>query len=149
MDWSTTDSEKKPKWLIAVFILFFIMVGGTFWYDWKVEKQARDKVLDLLSALSPAVRVTIDGHEHPPAPVLEALARLRHVQAHHSQPLKPVRVEIRDGGTTIELAVAQDSTRPDEYWVFRPGPNHHNDPLGENLGRIEVQSFGQAHTLAP
>jgi hypothetical protein len=56
--------------------------------------------------------------------------------------IKPIQVEIRDGSKTIKLVVAQDSERPDEYWLFRPGPNYHNDPLGEFLGRIETRTFG-------
>jgi hypothetical protein len=138
--------EGRSKWIVALVILviLIILVGwGSLWYEKRTENRAREVVLNALNDLSPNASVTIDGEPTQQAPVLEALKRLQHEEAHHSYPLKPIQVEIRDGSKTIKLVVAQDSERPHEYWVFRPGPNYHNDPLGEFLGGIETRTFQQ------
>jgi hypothetical protein len=136
--------EKRPEWLGAgvIFIILLIFAGwGLLAYEEVTEKRAREAVLSALNELSSTASVTIDGEAQEPAPVLEALRALKHVDAHHSYPLESHQVEIRDGSKTINLVVAQDSERPDEYWVYRPGPNFHNDPHGEFLGRIETKVF--------
>ena len=140
------DLEGPRRWLVAavIVIILIILVGwGLLGYEQLTEKRAREAVLSALNDLSPNAGVTIDGEARRQALVLEALKGLKHVEAHHSYPLKPLEVEIHDGNKSIKLVVAQDSDRPSEYWVFRPGPNFHNDPLGEFLGRIETRTFGE------
>lgn len=144
MDWLGKQLEERPKW-VAAGVIFFILVflagwGGLF-FERYTEGRARDAVLSMLSDLSPNATVTINGEARPQVPVLEALRRVHHIESHHSSPLKPIEIEIRDGAKTIKLIVAQDSERPDEYWVYQPGRNYHNDPLGEFLGRTETQVF--------
>jgi hypothetical protein len=144
MDWLGKHLEERPKW-VAAGVIFFILVflagwGGLF-FERYTEGRARDAVLSALSDLSPNATVTINGEARQQAPVLQALRRVHHVESHHSSPLKPIEIEIRDGAKTIKLIVAQDSERPDEYWVFKPGRNYHNNPLGEFLGCIETQVF--------
>jgi|GEM_PF-2029447 len=146
MNWAVRarDLEGPRRWLVAavIVIILIVLVGwGLLGYEQLTEQRARESVLGRLNDLSPNAGVTIDGEVRAQAPVLEALKGLRHVGSHHSYPLEPLRVEIRDGNETIELVVAQDSERPDEYWVYRPGANYHSDPLGEPLGRIETQVF--------
>lgn len=135
---------KTTKWVAAFVILVILTIfagWGSLIFELYTERRARDAVLSALSDLSPNATVTIDGKTRQQAPVLEALRRLHHVESHHSYPLKPIQIEIRDGTKTIKLIVAQDSERPDEYWVYQPGRNYHNDPLGEFLGCIETHVF--------
>ena len=144
MKWLVKDLEKRPKWVAAFVILVILIIfagwGGLI-FEKYTERRARDAVLSALSDLSPNATVTIDGKARQQAPVLEALLRLHHVESHHSYSLKPIQIELRDGTNTIKLIVAQDSERPDEYWVYQPGRNYHNDPLGEFLGRTETHVF--------
>jgi hypothetical protein len=144
MDWLEKNLEERPKWVIAGVIFFFLAFlagwGGLF-FEKYAEERARDTVLSALTGLSPNATVTINGEARPQAPVLQALRQVHHVESHHSSPLKPIEIEIRDGAKTIKLIVAQDSERPDEYWVYQPGFNYYNDPLGKFLGRTETQVF--------
>ena len=144
MKWFLKDSEARPKW-VAAGVIFFIMVflagwGGLF-LERYMEGRARDAVLSALNDLSPNATVTINGQTRQKEPVLEALRRVQHSESHHSSPLTPIEVDIRDGTKAITLVVAQDSERPDEYWVYRRGRNYHNDPLGEFLGCTQTQVF--------
>jgi len=145
MNWPWMNLKEQPEWLppaLVIWVILMMFVGwGSLVFEELTERRAREAILSVLGDLSPNASVTINGDARQQAPVLEALRGLHHVESHHSYPLEPLQVEIRDGNKTIELVVAQDSERPDEYWVFRPGANYHNDPLGESLGRIETQVF--------
>ena len=144
MDWLAKNWEERPKWVVAGVIFCFLVVlagsGGLF-FERYMEGRARDTVLSALSELSPNATVMINAGTREPAPVLQALRRIHHVESHHSHPLKPIEIEIRDGAKTIKLTVAQDSERPDEYWVYQPGRNYRNDALGQFLGCTETQVF--------
>jgi hypothetical protein len=144
MKWGMKDFKERPEWSIAVVILaiLLIFVGwGSLMFEEFMETRARDAVLSALNDLSADATITVNGEPRQTAPVLEALRRTQHIESHHSYPLKPIEVEIRDGPKTIKLVVAQDSERSDEYWVYRPGPNLHNDALGEFLGSTQTQVF--------
>jgi hypothetical protein len=138
------DREVSPKWavpFVVVVIVFLAAVWGILILEDFVEKRAREAVLSALNDLSPTATVTINGQTRQKEPVLEALRRVEHIDSHHSSPLTPIEVDIRDGSKTITLVVAQDSERPNEYWVYRPGRNYHNDPLGEFIGRAQTEVF--------
>ena len=141
MNWLKKNLEERPKRVAAGVILIMLVGWGGLFLERYMESRARDTVLSALNELSPNATVTINGEAREPAPVLQALRRIHHVESHHSYPLKPIEIEIRDGVKTIKLNVAQDSERPDEYWVYQPGRNYHNDPLGEFLGSTETQVF--------
>ena len=144
MKWGMKDFKERPEWSIAVVILaiLLIFVGlGSLMFEEFMETRARDAVLSALNDLSADATITVNGEPRQTAPVLEALRRTQHIESHHSYPLKPIEVEIRDGTKTIKLVVAQDSERSDEYWVYRPGRNLHNDALGEFLGSTQTQVF--------
>lgn len=152
MKWNFRDPEARPKWVAAgviFFILVFLVGWGGLFLERYMESRARNAVLGALNDLSPNATVTINGHPRQKEPVLEALRKVQHIESHHSYPLKPIQVDIRDGAKTITLVVAQDSERPDEYWIYRPGRNYHNDPLGEFIGRTQTQVFrGDSQALA-
>ena len=144
MKWPLKNSEAQPKWAAAGVILVFLLVAvgwGSLIFEDFMERRARDAVLSALNDLSPNATLTINGHIRQKEPVLEALRKVQHIEPHHSYPLVPIQVDVRDGAKTITLVVAQDSERPDEYWVYRPGRNYHNDPLGEFIGRTQTQVF--------
>ena len=144
MKWLAKHFEERPMWAAAGVIFFILIIlggWGSLFLEEFVEKRARDAVLSALSDLSPNATVTMNGEARQTAPVLEALRRVQHIESHHSYPLKPIEIEVRDGAKTIRLVVAEDSERPDEYWVYQPGRNYHNDPLGEFLGRTQTSVF--------
>jgi len=136
--------EVPAKWAVPFVIVVILLVavgfGGLIFTDF-MKTRARDAVLSSLNDLSPNATVTINGQARQKEPVLEALRSVRHIAAHHSSPLTPIQVEVRDGEKTINLVVAQDSERPDEYWVYRPGRNYLNDALGEFIGSTQTQVF--------
>jgi len=136
--------EFRPKWVVPFVIFVPLLIAACFGLlilDDLMEKKARDAVLSALNDLSPNATVTINGQTRQKEPVLEALRRLEHIDSHHSSPLTPIKVDIRDGSKTITLVVAQDSERPNEFWVYRPGRNYHNDPHGEFIGRTQTEVF--------
>jgi hypothetical protein len=136
--------EQRPKWVTAfiiVCVLAFLAGWGGLMFEYFNERRARDTVLSGLNSLSPSATVTVDGQPRQAAPVLEALRKVQHIDSHHSSPLTPIEVDIRDGNKIITLVVAQDSERPNEYWVYQPGRNYHNDPLGEFIGRTQTEVF--------
>jgi hypothetical protein len=144
MGWPERNWKEKPEWLAAfvilVILIIFVGIGSLIYEQW-TERRAREAILSNLSKLSSNASVTIEGEARQQTPILEALKGIQDLESHHSYPLRPLQVVIRDDSRAIELVVAQDSERPDEYWVFRPGANYHNNPLGEYLGRIETQVF--------
>ena len=139
------DSEARPKWLAAgvIFVILLIAIGwGSLFFEDFMENRARNAILSALNDLSPNATVTINGHPRQKEPVMEALRKVQIIESHHSYPLAPpMQIDVRDGAKTITLVVAQDSERPDEYWVYRPGRNYHNDSLGEFIGRTQTKVF--------
>ncbi len=144
MKWDLRDKEAQSKWIAAgvIFVVLLVAIGlGSLIFEDFIESRARDAFLSAVNDLSPNATVTINGNTRQKEPILEALRKVQHIESHHSYPLAPIRVDLRDGARTITVAVAQDSERPDEYWVYRPGRNYHNDPLGEFIGRTQTQVF--------
>ena len=144
MKWFLKSAEVPPKWAVPFVVVVIVFVAGGWGIlilDDFMEKRAREAVLSALNDLSPNATVTINGQTRQKEPVLEALRRVEHIDSHHSSPLAPIEVDIRDGSRTITVVVAQDSERPNEYWVYRPGRNYHNDPLGELIGRTQTEVF--------
>ena len=142
MNWlNRTVPERWQAPFLILVVLGMLGVFGIIAFEQMNESRAREEVLIALNDISPNASVTINGKAQPITQVLEALRTLHHVDPHHSSPVLPIRVEIRDGSKTINLVVARDSERAHEYWVFKPGWNYHNNPLGEELGAIQTDFF--------
>jgi len=129
-----------PPWVLPVFLFgMFALLVTVFLAEKVSEEHARDA---LLAAVGRASRVRVNGQlVATPSPFLRALQSVHHVPGHHSGPTTPVTIELEGGGPTIAVIIARDSERPTEFWVYRPGPNWHNDPLGQEAGRITVASM--------
>ena len=142
MNWldRTVPERWQAPFLILV-VLGMLAVFGVIAFDQMNESRAREEVLSALNDLSPNASVTLNGKTQQSTQVLEVLRTLHQVDPHHSFPILPIRVEIREGSKTIDLVVARDSERSEEYWVFKPGWNYHNNPLGEELGAIQTDFF--------
>jgi hypothetical protein len=115
--------------LLAVSILAMgTIVGSIFLAERVVETRARR---DLLHTIAQSSGVALNGEWlSDPSVVLIALRGLTRVPAHHSSPTAPIEIRLQSGPDTIALIIARDSDRPQEFWVYRPGSNWHNDPLG-------------------
>ena len=120
---------------LAVFNLFmFALVGTGFLADYLTEDHERKS---LLSAVSQSSGVAIDGRPlSDPSTVLVALRGLKAIPGHHSSPKEPIHLTLSGGPHTVEIIIARDSERPNEFWVYHPGRNWHNDPLGSYAGGI-------------
>jgi hypothetical protein len=118
----------------------FALVGTWFLAEEVTENRARR---ELLHAVSQASTVVINGRPLvDPTVTLSALRGTAHIPAHHSSPTAPIHLELRAGNTSTAITIARDSERPDEFWVYLPGSNWHNDPLGRDAGRIVSKPLG-------
>jgi hypothetical protein len=81
---------------------------------------------------------------NPAAAVVDVLRTLRW-EDHHSHPTQPFEVQIRCASrTTLRLALARDSQRTDEYWVFYNVNGGSAAPTVENeVGRLTTNIFAQ------
>ncbi len=131
---SSADPYERAKILIpAVFILFVVVVGG-FIADSVSEDNAREQ---LLAAVNRSITVRFEGRTlDRSTSILAVLRSLHHVAPHHTGPTNPLCLELVAADTTFAITIARDSDTPGEYWVYRPGHNWHNDPLGQEAGRI-------------
>jgi hypothetical protein len=122
---------KLPFFVMAM----FLFVGACFLADFRSENLARNTLVD---ATAGRPRVLLNGIPvDDPSVLLIAVGQLHHVGPHHSSPGEPIRLDFVIGHDTTSINLARDSERPDEFWVYRPGPNWHHDPLGQEAGRIE------------
>ena len=48
----------------------------------------------------------------------------------------------RSGPPANRVVIARDSVRANEFWVYRAGPNWHNDPFGQEAGRMTSADLG-------
>jgi hypothetical protein len=132
------DHKLVPDWALLLFVFILsIFVIGIFAIQRGSEAKARGKILAELRALPPDYRVILNGRAAEDGHILiAAIERLQSVQPHHSHPMEPIRVLITSKSKTVNLVMARDSGRPDEYWVFQPGPNLQGDPRGQEGGRV-------------
>ncbi len=125
-----------PARLAVAGHVFLLLVAGMFFLDYKSEDAARRAIQE---SAAHATAVVIEGARVTnDAALLAAFQEVKHVAAHHSSPRQPpIHLLIVTAQDTIPVILARDSERPHEFWVFRAGPNWHNDSLGQDAGRIE------------
>jgi hypothetical protein len=126
---------------LPVGILVLFAVVGTFLLAETLSEQRARRSLSAVVSQSSAV--SVNGQlVSDSATVFSALRRLTHVPAHHSSPTTPIHLELAYGHRVVAVTIARDSENPIEFWVYRPGPNWHNDPLGQDAGRIVSRELG-------
>jgi hypothetical protein len=134
MEASRTPEERKVMFIFGWVFVIFPLVGIWFLAEDVSERRART---ELQAALAASSTVYANGQPLPdPAPVLAALRGVTHVPAHHSSPTKAIYLRLTAGARTVAVIIARDSENPSEFWVYRPGRNWHNDPLGQDAGRV-------------
>jgi hypothetical protein len=116
------------------------LFAGTFFFaDIVSEYRARET---LVHATAGSPRVLLNGIPvDDPSVLVSAVRELRHVWPHHSSPGEAIRLEFVTGRDTTSINLARDSQEPDEFWVYRAGPNWSSDALGQAAGRIESPSL--------
>jgi len=137
-----TQSAEDRK---AVFITIACLVVGVFVGTWFLAEDLSEQRAqrELLGAVSRASIVVVNGQPIPEAAVaLAAFRGIRHVPSHHSGPTSPIHIELRDGRTSTAITIARDSDRPNEFWVYLPGANWHNNALGRDAGRVVSEPLG-------
>jgi hypothetical protein len=122
---------KVPFWVFAV---FGMAVAGVFIADRADENRAAREVRQ---AVDNATGARVNGEEvSDPAMLLASLQLLEHVSPHHSSPQAAIQIDLLRGSTSTRIIIARDSKEPAEFWMFLPGPNRHNQKLGQEAGRI-------------
>ena len=129
------SEQDRRATLLATFVLAMLtLVGTVFLADELTENHERK---GLLGAVSQSSGVALDGRPlADPSTLLVALRGLKAVPAHHSSPGTPIHLALTGGQHAVEITIARDSERPNEFWVYRPGRNWHNDPMGSYAGGI-------------
>ena len=136
----SSPDDRKAIGLAISCLVIFALVGAWFWAEDLSEDRARR---ELLRAVSHASTVTVNGQPlADPSVALGALRGTTHVPGHHSSPMSPIHFELRDGHTSTAITVARDSDHPDEFWVYLPGSNWHNSPMGRDAGRAVSEPLG-------
>jgi len=98
------------------------------------ENKAGDRLRD---AVSKASQVRLNGDVVADPTILLATLRLvDHVTAHHSHPNALIRIDLVNGASATQIAIARDSQNPSEFWTYLPGPNWYLDKRGQAAGRI-------------
>jgi hypothetical protein len=145
-EWSSRVSvpsslaDRKAVFLTVACLAIGVFVGTWFLAENLSEQRAQR---ELLSAVSHASIVVVNSQPIPESAVaLAALRGIRHVSAHHSSPTSPIHVELRNGQTSAAVTIARDSDRPNEFWVYLPGSNWHNNALGRDAGRVVSEPLG-------
>jgi hypothetical protein len=134
-----SDKDRLVKIITAVVIVLGLLVGGGFLADYLSEMQARKH---LLAAVDRSSGVILNGEPvTDTSVVLGALRTLAHAPSHHSSPTEPILLELLTSSDTVSIVIARDSERPEEFWVYRSGANWHNDPLGQDAGRVVSSDF--------
>ena len=135
-----SPGDRKPLLLVVAALIMGVFVGTWFLAEDYSERRAQR---ELLGAISHASIVVVNGQPIPESAVaLAALRGIRHVPSHHSGPTSPIHIELRDGQRSTAVTIARDSDRPNEFWVYLPGPNWHNDALGRDAGRVVSEALG-------
>ena len=136
----SSSENRKAVALVIASMAMGALVGTWFLAENLSEDRARR---ELLRAVSHAATVVVNGQPLPDTSVtLGALRGIRHMPAHHSSPTSPIRLELRDGHTSTAVTIARDSDRPNEFWVYLPGSNWHNNALGRDAGRVVSEPLG-------
>jgi hypothetical protein len=118
----------------------FLLVGTLLGAGAVSESRARR---ELVRAAHDCSGVFANGRRvEDPSVLLAALARLAHSDPHHSSPIDPVRLDLEVGHQRVGVVIARDSVRANEFWVYRAGPNWHNDPFGQEAGRLTSADLG-------
>jgi hypothetical protein len=143
-----SEYDRRVVLLVLAALGMFILVGGVFLAEHLSENRARRY---LLTAVTESSGVIVNGRRlSDPSVVLNALRGIRRVPAHHSSPSAPIHLLLEGGPEPVGIIIARDSNRPHEFWVYRPGSNWHNDPLGQDAGRIlsgELDGFLRSRGL--
>ena len=143
-----SERDRKNQLLVVFVLGMFALVGIVFLAGYLNENRARHQLLTVVAQSS---GVILNGQTlSDPSVVLAALGRLTSVPAHHSSPTTPIQLSLTGAPSAVAITIARDSQNPNEFWVYRPGSNLHNDPLGQDAGRIvssDLDSFLRSRGL--
>jgi len=128
-------NSKPLAVILAVLVLIAIVL--VFAGQDAAQLRARETLLRDLNVLKPPYRVQLNGRDTTePAAIVAALRAVTTVPAHHSGPDRPFLLDISDRQYNVLVTLAEDSQRPDEFWVFRTPPKSSPASLGQEVGRI-------------
>jgi hypothetical protein len=112
-----TVSRRLPVVSLGLFCVAILLA---FAIEKIIASAARSEVRTFLNGLQEAEVSINGGVVADPAPVLNALRSTTMMPPHHSSPTTRVRIVIRSNKGDLAVALARDSHRAQEYWVFYP-----------------------------
>jgi hypothetical protein len=137
----TSPEDRKAVVLTIAVLVGLALVGMLFLAEQASEARARR---ELLRAVSHASAVAVNGQLLvDPLLTLSALRGTTHIASHHSSPTSPIHLELREGDASTAVTIARDSDRPNEFWIYLPGANWHNNALGRDAGRVVSEPLSQ------
>jgi hypothetical protein len=121
-----------PKFIFGTAVITGLLLGASGTLIGRLE------VTYVLEHEDPNATVSIDGHPvQNPREVLNLLEAIQDLPAHHSHPIKRLRVDV-SGRRHTTLALGRDSDNAREYWVFYP---RHYITRENEIGRIITPLF--------
>jgi hypothetical protein len=136
------SSEDRKAVVLTVAVMAGMAIVGLLFLAEDVSEDRAQR--ELLRAVSHTSAVAVNGQPLvDPSVMLGALRGTRHIPAHHSSPTSPIHLELRDGSNSTAITITRDSDRPNEFWVYLPGSNWHNNPFGRDAGRVVSEPLGR------
>jgi len=105
---------------------------------------AQSQVAGFLESLSERYTISVEGRiVQNRDEVLAAVKAFADLPAHHSSPTRELHVDISDPPRHLQLALARDSSDPQEYWVFAPSPSKlaARASMKKDIGHIKTPVF--------
>jgi hypothetical protein len=121
-------------WILVTAVLFLVgILSANAWARHRIRAQ-------VANLIEQQAVVYIDGAKaKSPDRILRGLLSLRAAPGHHSHPLKRKTILISSRTSQIELAIAPDSERIAECWVYWPSYSPTLD-----VGRTELSDLSAA-----
>ncbi|MEN8150291.1 MAG: hypothetical protein ABFS86_10735 [Planctomycetota bacterium] len=134
-------------WAIAL-----ILMAGLCFFAWATREEglARERVRAFVRGLGENAHVLVDGEYflgERKRILLEPLADLGSLPAHHSHPEEAFLVVLLDGEERLELELCRDSERRREYWVYLLGGTEFREM--NEIGRITTEVLDDLVPVRP
>ena len=130
---ASTKILGAPFLLFGIPILLGIILIGI------VQVNERERVLDWLHNAGTDVTVAINGTLAPnPQQIVNELKLIHPIPTNHSHPTTTYQVQLQAKASSLTLYVAQDSSDPEEFWVFSP---RYRTTSNNEIGKIQISIF--------
>lgn len=145
-------ADPRPGARGFVWTIAAVMMVGLCFFAWAAREEGigRERVREFVKSMSRDAHVLVDGEyflDDRARALLEPLAGLESVPAHHSHPEEAFHVLLLDGDRHMELELCRDSERPREYWVYILNAGRHREL--NDVGRITTDVLDDLVPVRP